>query len=672
MTKFKHFETESGRTIMTAQFDGYLIADRLLEGLMFQITIQEDGSLKASVKTEDEDHFSQFNTVKFLKEAEDFAADCDIFSDTITGEECWLVVDGEDNRPKSNAIPIKIGATPTSDIINSLGSTQSNSDSDEEKEPTIGEFKPKRKFLNFVSAISGARVRLLRTTAFLKGEKISGVLEGVKFKITICDEGTINFEEVDTNQTDKAMIQRLINDIDLMGVNGYAQKFIVTNLEFRDADDQLCYLEVEHEKPINRFASILDSLREEEDRVEEVSTTISNKGLSLLDSLFGESEEKDINESIEESEEEVEEVVEQKSESLSHLEESFRKMNEGKVNELKKRIEDSQKDIIKYKNDVNFAERKLKEVNENLGVLQTRLESMTPGDEPNGYVFFVSEEQKNDLGLDDKTKEVAGKIADLMNLKKDVLFKHLTEGFYKIRIAKKDDFENLDIDRDILTKVASIDILGNLSMVEKGTFEYRGELNWHQLVGKMIRNGFEQVPEFDQHCSSNSYESHEEEKEDNFTGMYLGKSTEVGSGHPDDFESEFDKDEEFMFAIYEDLSNSNQLGEPQAMIQICPKSYFLEEGYAYDQHTEHEIKLRYPYLRTLGHQLEELCESSYAINDGTPDLNRMMHLNTRDTIEELCKAGLKMNRDFQNFISSKDLQMVVNTMNSIGYSNLVE
>jgi hypothetical protein len=48
-------------------------------------------------------------------------------------------------------------------------------------------------------------------------------------------------------------------------------------------------------------------------------------------------------------------------------------------------------------------------------------------------------------------------------------------------------------------------------------FEYRGKLNWHQLVGKMIRNGFEQEPEFDKLCNSNSYDSKEEEKTGSLT-----------------------------------------------------------------------------------------------------------------------------------------------------------
>jgi hypothetical protein len=51
------------------------------------------------------------------------------------------------------------------------------------------------------------------------------MLEGVIFKITICDEGTIDFEEVDTNISDK-MRQRLIDDIDSNDVTGYTQSLL--------------------------------------------------------------------------------------------------------------------------------------------------------------------------------------------------------------------------------------------------------------------------------------------------------------------------------------------------------------------------------------------------------------------------------------------------------------
>ena len=396
-------------------------------------------------------------------------------------------------------------------------------------EPIIGEFKPKRKFLNFVSAVNGARIRFIRDVAFLKGEKLSGVLEGAIFKITICDEGTINIEEQEgTNLSDKAMIQRLLNEIDEIDVTGYAQKFVVAGLEFNDIKGDRCYLEVEHQKPIDKLKSLFD----EDDKVE-----VSEKSLSLLDDLFGSDEEEwDEDHALSEvmnsmlddlSEEDVKTIIEAnenpaepndklKEATESYMEQQFRKMNEAKIIELEYRIEETQKEIIRYKNDAKQAESKAEEKVEALGILETRLETMKPVEEPNGYVFFVSEEMKDMEELDESEAKVAAKIADIMKLKKDVLVKMLTEGYYKIKIAKSDDINNQDfeLEKEVYQKIATLDIEGKMKLTEEG-FEYRGKLNWHQLVSKMIKSGFAQDEEFDKLCNSNSYDSHEEETEEN-------------------------------------------------------------------------------------------------------------------------------------------------------------
>ena len=403
---------------------------------------------------------------------------------------------------------------------------------EEVKEIIIGDLKPKRKFLSFVSAVNGAKIRFIRDIAFVKGEKLSGTLEGIIFKITICDEGTIKFEEVDTDITDAAQRKRLLDDIDSMEITGYAQKFVVANIQFADVNGDLCYLEVEQKKPIDILKSLFD---------EEKKPELSAKGSSLLDDLFGSDEEsfdlaiKDLNtlrmpvpSPVEEnydiydlSEKDAEIFIEAienpaepneklKAAAESYMEKQFRIMNEEKVKELKSRVEEKTKEVFTYKRDISQAESKLKLSSEQLGVLETRLESMTPGDEPNGYVFYVSEEQKNELGLDETTKHVADKIADLLSLKKEVLFEQLTGGFYKIRIAKKDDItaQKVEVSKDILGKM-NFDPTGKMTMGEKEEFEYRGDMTWHQLVGKMIRNGFEQDPEFDKFCQSNSYDSKE-------------------------------------------------------------------------------------------------------------------------------------------------------------------
>ena len=395
------------------------------------------------------------------------------------------------------------------------------------KEPLIGEFKPKRKFLNFVSAVNGARIRFIRDVAFLKGEKLSGVLEGAIFKITICDEGTINIEEQEgTNLSDKAMLQRLLNEIDEMDVTGYAQKFIVGSLEFADVKGDRCYLEVEHQKPIDKLKSLFD----EDEKVE-----VSEKSLSLLDDLFGSGDEEEwdedhalsevMNSMLDDlSEEDIKTIVEEvenpsepneklKVAAESYMEQQFRKMNEAKIIELEYRIEETQKEIIRYKNEAKQAEKKAEEKAESLGVLETRLETMKPGDEPNGYVFCVSEEIKDMEELDETESKVAAKIADIMKLKKDVLVKMLTEGYYKIKIAKSDDITNQDfeLDKEIYNKIMTLDIDGKMLLTDS-EFQYRGKLNWHQLVAKMIKSGFAQDEEFDKLCNSNSYESKEEEK----------------------------------------------------------------------------------------------------------------------------------------------------------------
>jgi len=390
----------------------------------------------------------------------------------------------------------------------------------EVKQPVIGEFKPKRKFLNFVSAVNGARIRFIRDIAFVKGEKLSGTLEGIVFKITICDEGTINFEEVDTNVTDAAQRKRLIDDIDSTDVTGYAQKFVVAGIQFADVNGDLCYLEVEQMKPIDKLKSIFD---------DEETPSLSNKGMSFLDDLLSGSNEVETLELSENDAEIFVEAIENPAEpneklikaSESYLEQQFRKMNEDKINELKKRIEDAEKESARLRREISMNETKLKKQTEDLGVLETRLDSFNANDESTGYVFYVSEEQKpEEIGLTEENRAMADKIADIVGLKKDVLFKMLTEGHYKIRIAEKSDMtaEKVKVTNDILEKMKSLvngdsSLEAKVTMTEPGQFEYRGSMTWHQIVGKMIRKGFEQEPEFDKICQSNSYDSHEEEKE---------------------------------------------------------------------------------------------------------------------------------------------------------------
>ena len=394
---------------------------------------------------------------------------------------------------------------------------ENNIENEITKEPFIGEFKPKRKFLSFVSAVSGKKIRLIRETAFIDGVKLSGMLERAKFKITICDEGTINFEEVEgTNLSDTAMRQRLINEIDSTDVSGYAQKFIVAGLEFEDKDGYKCFLEVEYVKPYDKLMNLFEEEQKEE------TTELSEKGLNFLDMLLSGETIEDETPTI--REEVIEEVVE-KPIALTYMEEQFNKMNEDKINELKERIEKTETEIKRYNSEVKHAEANAEKSSEALSILETRLETLVPNAISNGYVFLVSDEQKSEIGLSDSDTELVGRISDLMKLKKDVLIKHLTESFYKISIAKKDNFEDKEASKEIYKLVQSVDLFGKFTVTAEGEFEYRGKLNWHQLTAKMLKKGFEQEPEFDKIAGSNSYEVKTEVLSDNGGFVLIGEKS---------------------------------------------------------------------------------------------------------------------------------------------------
>ena len=394
---------------------------------------------------------------------------------------------------------------------------ENNIENEITKEPFIGEFKPKRKFLSFVSAVSGKKIRLIRETAFIDGVKLSGMLELAKFKITICDEGTINFEEVEgTNLSDTAMRQRLINEIDSTDVSGYAQKFIVAGLEFEDKDGYKCFLEVEYVKPYDKLMNLFEEEQKEE------TTELSEKGLNFLDMLLSGETIEDETPTI--REEVIEEVVE-KPIALTYMEEQFNKMNEDKINELKERIEKTETEIKRYNSEVKHAEANAEKSSEALSILETRLETLVPNAISNGYVFLVSDEQKSEIGLSDSDTELVGRISDLMKLKKDVLIKHLTESFYKISIAKKDNFEDKEASKEIYKLVQSVDLFGKFTVTAEGEFEYRGKLNWHQLTAKMLKKGFEQEPEFDKIAGSNSYEVKTEVLSDNGGFVLIGEKS---------------------------------------------------------------------------------------------------------------------------------------------------
>lgn len=377
----------------------------------------------------------------------------------------------------------------------------------------IGKFKPKRKFLNFVQGRK-SNIRFISNFAYIRGKQLSGVLEDVIFKVTIQSEGTIDFEEVDTNLCDEDTIKRLIDDIDSKDVTGYMHKYVVYGLDFEDEDGKKFYLEVEEEKPINKLFNLFNEIENEEMDIE-----VSENANSILDELFSSETEEETQREFEgESDEEIqkERELSQNTEvekPKSFIELQFDKLNLDKIEEISSRIEKKYKEIQKLKFDIKQGEQSLKKSIHEHVILNSRLESLKPKEDPNGYVFFVSEENKTGIEESDEVKSVVEKISPILNLNAPVVMDMITKGYYTIKISEKSDLklEGVLYNKDIHEKISKIDIDGKIKIVTPGEYEYRGELNWHQLVDKLIKLGFEQEPEFDKMCGSNSYQSNVED-----------------------------------------------------------------------------------------------------------------------------------------------------------------
>lgn len=88
-----YFETEDGQQLDTAHFDGDIIDDHLLGGVLFIVKIVE-GKLEVTIRPDDEDYFSKLNTEYWLKRVTDYVQDYDTFTHPEDDlEDVYLVTD---------------------------------------------------------------------------------------------------------------------------------------------------------------------------------------------------------------------------------------------------------------------------------------------------------------------------------------------------------------------------------------------------------------------------------------------------------------------------------------------------------------------------------------------------------------------------------------------------
>jgi len=88
-----------------AKLDGYRVGERLLEGMHFLLTINDDGTLSVETPQSAKDYMSKLNEERWLKQALDYAKDNDFFEGLDGLEDINLVMTNGEYNFEQHPLP---------------------------------------------------------------------------------------------------------------------------------------------------------------------------------------------------------------------------------------------------------------------------------------------------------------------------------------------------------------------------------------------------------------------------------------------------------------------------------------------------------------------------------------------------------------------------------------
>ena len=373
-------------------------------------------------------------------------------------------------------------------------------------EKTTGDFKTKEKFIEFIGA--RGNINFISKEAMIQGEMLSGLgLENSSFKLTIYDDGTVDFDDVDGQNTSKEKRENLLNIILEKTITPFRKRMVVKEITFTSIQEVKgekipLYLAVEYTKPIEKLSSLFD----EEVEVSQNQMNKLDEIMSLFDDIIDEGIDEYVEEELVESVEEVKDVMP----FANQMKEQFDKLKQEKLESLKSELKLAKENLNKFEKDKAFAESKVIESKSEIRLLESRIDSLNPTIESNGIYFNVSERLNEKIVLDEEIyNTIKSKVDSVKQINSEAFMKLFEDGEFRIKLAKKNqnEFEEINDFKDIEDLITT-DI--PLSIKEDGLY-YVGDLVWAELVNKFIKMGFSQDPEWDKLCNSNSYRLHEDD-----------------------------------------------------------------------------------------------------------------------------------------------------------------
>jgi len=354
-------------------------------------------------------------------------------------------------------------------------------------------------------------VNFLAKSATISAKSLSGMyFEDFKLKLTIYDDGSVDFDEIDTEFTNEDERKRLLSVIEEMSLGLFRNRTVINELEFTSIEKVKgknipLYLAVEYQKPIDKLGSLLN------DEVEISEDAMDNLN-DLLNSWFEDEEfTKIVEEMVEEENSQVVEDVEgviddtfmQHDDTVSsQIQLSFSKMKEEKLQELTTNQRKAEDEIRKHSFQLETSKKLLRDAESSLKLIEDRIQDLKPPMVNNGIYFSVSERQNEEVILDTETEELIRKtVSKIKSINTENFMNLFKEGKFHIYLSTKNDGD--------FTKVTELDVLGkevleNLSKMglvfDEGKFIYSGELKWGDIVNKMVKMGFQQDSDFDEIC----------------------------------------------------------------------------------------------------------------------------------------------------------------------------
>jgi len=364
--------------------------------------------------------------------------------------------------------------------------------------------KPSKKFVGFIQANGKP---YLKKEAFIKGSLFSGMLDDVVLKLTLFDDGSVSLVDDSNNQLiNERMLNDFIEEIFTSGKKSVSMsiydsyKHVSKKFTFYNESGETILLEFENSNFTNKFHSIFS---EQDEEVETKKTIqLSNKSLDLIGSI--------LLDSVEVVEDVVEELVDVTSNIItqddspndSWLNNSFKKMSEDKLNELKERLSKLEEDLNKNKFILSSTEKNIRIQKDEINLLKSRIDSLSSNLPPNGILFFVDSADSEKNKLSESEIKILEKISKRTGLNLTTLEKVMTEPFFRIKLTEKSKIESPDESdfKDLAKNLSNLFSTDKIVSVSKNEYILYTNFTWHDIVGKMIKSGFEQSPEWDELC----------------------------------------------------------------------------------------------------------------------------------------------------------------------------